>query len=256
MLAVVSPAKKLNFDTPTVEIDATTPVFITQANQLADVAKKLSRSDLRDMMKISDKLADLNYHRFQDFSKNPTDDQTKQAALAFAGDTYTGLDAASFDEDDLTFAQNNFRILSGLYGLLSPLDAIQPYRLEMGRKLKTKAGETLYDYWGAKISNLIDEQLADHKSKTVVNLASQEYFKVIDQTALNARVLNIIFKEQRGNDLKIISFLAKKARGSMARYIIKNRILGTQALKDFNTGGYKYQPELSDENNWTFTRDQ
>ena len=254
MLAVVSPAKKLNFDTPTIDIDSTAPVFNKQSNELAAVAKKLSRSDLSKMMKISDKLADLNYHRFQDFRKKPTDDQTKQAALAFAGDTYTGLDAQSFDIDDLTFAQSNFRILSGLYGLLSPLDSIQPYRLEMGRKLKTTAGETLYAYWGNKVSKLLDQQLTDHKSKTVVNLASQEYFKVVDQSALNARVLNIIFKEQRGNDLKIVSFLAKKARGSMARFIIKNRILGTQALKDFTTGGYEYQPSLSDDNNWTFTR--
>jgi len=256
MLAIVSPAKKLNFDTPQIDIATTTPVFSKQANELAAVAKKLSRDDLRQMMKISDKLADLNYRRFQDFANNPNSDQTKQAVLAFAGDTYTGLDAASFDDEDLAFAQNHFRILSGLYGLLSPLDAIQPYRLEMGRKLKTKAGETLYDYWGSKVAELIDQQLADHKSKTVVNLASQEYFKVIDQTELNARVLNIIFKEQRGNDLKIISFLAKKARGSMARYIIKNRIIGTQALKDFNTGGYEFQSKMSDDNNWMFTRNQ
>jgi cytoplasmic iron level regulating protein YaaA (DUF328/UPF0246 family) len=254
MLAVVSPAKKLDFGLIPIKIDKTEPFFKPHANELAAIAKKLSRDDLASMMKISEKLADLNWQRFQDFSKSPADDQTKQAVLAFAGDTYTGLDAASFDNDDLAFAQQHFRILSGLYGLLSPLDAIQPYRLEMGRKLKTGKGNTLYDYWGEKVARLIDDQMSQHKSKTVVNLASQEYFRVIDQNTLKARVLNIVFKEQRGSDLKIISFMAKKARGSMARFIIKNRITGTQALKDFNTGGYEYQPKMSDDDNWVFIR--
>ena len=151
--------------------------------------------------------------------------------MAFAGDTYTGLDAGTLDENDLEFAQDNFRILSGLYGLLRPLDAIQAYRLEMGRKLKNPEGEDLYDFWGSNVANALDEQLANHKSKTVINLASNEYFKVIDRKALKANVLNMMFKEERDGELKIISFFAKKARGAMARYAIKNRIENPQNLK-------------------------
>ncbi len=254
MLAVVSPAKKLDFSRPAITIESSTPVYTKQANQLAKVAKKLTRSDLRQLMKLSENLADLNYDRFQRYTPSPTEDITKQAALAFAGDTYTGLDAATLDEDDLHFAQNNFRILSGLYGLLRPLDAIQPYRLEMGRKLTNPKGEDLYDFWGSDVSKALDDQLSDHKSKTIINLASNEYFKVIDRKALKANVLNIIFKEERDSALKIISFFAKKARGSMARYVIKNRIENPDDLKNFTVGGYVYQPALSTETDWVFTR--
>ena len=254
MLAVVSPAKKLDFSRPVIEIESSTPVFKKQANQLAKVAKTLTRSDLRRLMQLSENLADLNYDRFQRYKPTPAKDATKQAALAFAGDTYTGLDAASFDENDLAFAQNNFRILSGLYGLLRPLDDIQAYRLEMGRKLKNPKGEDLYDFWGDSVSKALDAQLAEHKSKTVINLASNEYFKVIDRKALKAKVLNMVFKEERDGELKIISFFAKKARGSMARFIIKNRLETPEGMKDFTTGDYKYQPALSNDQDWVFTR--
>jgi len=254
MLAIVSPAKKLDFEQSPLQLDRSTPVFTKQANQLADVAKKLSRSDLRQLMALSDKLADLNYDRFQRYTPNPDADTTKQAALAFAGDTYTGLDAATMDEADLNFAQDNFRILSGLYGLLRPLDAIQPYRLEMGRKLTNPKGEDLYDFWSDSVAKALDKQLADHPSPTVINLASNEYFKVVDRKALKANVLTMVFKEERDGILKIISFFAKKARGAMARHIIKNRIEHPQGLKDFSDLAYKYQPSISTETDWVFTR--
>jgi len=258
MLAVVSPAKKLDFSRSSQALaqalESSTPVYAEQANQLARVAKKLTRADLRQLMKLSENLADLNYDRFQRYTPTPTQDVTKQAALAFAGDTYTGLDAPTLDEDDLKFAQNNFRILSGLYGLLRPLDAIQPYRLEMGRRLKNPRGEDLYDFWGSDVAKALDEQLADHKSRTVINLASNEYFKVIDRKALKADVLNMVFKENREGELKIISFFAKKARGAMARYVIKNRIKNPQDLKSFTADSYTYQPTLSSDIDWVFTR--
>ncbi len=254
MFAVVSPAKKLDFNRSTIEVESSIPVFTKQANQLAKVAKQLTRADLRQLMKLSENLADLNYDRFQRYTPTPSKDATRQAALAFAGDTYTGLDAATLDENDLNFAQDNFRILSGLYGLLRPLDSIQPYRLEMGRRLKNPKGEDLYDFWGSDVAGAIDEQLKEHKSKTVINLASNEYFKVIDRKALKAKVLNMVFKEERDGELKIISFFAKKARGAMARHVIKNRLETPQGLKDFTAGGYSYQPALSNDSDWVFTR--
>lgn len=254
MLAVVSPAKKLDFSQSAVPLDRTIPQFKQQADSLAKVAKKLTRADLRQMMKISENLADLNYDRFQRYTSTPTNKVTKQAALAFNGDTYTGLDATSLDKDDLSFAQDNFRILSGLYGVLRPLDAIQPYRLEMGRKLTNPKGEDLYDYWGSDVSNALDQQLENHQSKTVVKLASDEYFKVVDRKALKANVLDIVFKEERDGVLKIISFFAKKARGAMARYIIQNRIESPDGLKSFTDDGYSFQPDLSSDNQWLFTR--
>lgn len=254
MLAVVSPAKKLDFSRPVIEVDSSQPVFKKQANQLAKVAKQLTRADLRQLMELSEQLADLNFDRFQRYKPTPAEGTTKQAALAFAGDTYTGLDAASFDENDLTFAQDNFRILSGLYGLLRPLDDIQAYRLEMGRKLTNPKGEDLYDFWGASVSKALDKQLTDHKSKTVINLASNEYFKVVNRKALKANVLTMVFKEERDGELKIISFFAKKARGSMARYVIKNRLETPEGMKDFTSGDYKYQPAISSDQDWVFTR--
>ncbi len=254
MLSVVSPAKKLNFDNTQMQLKSTVPVFLERANELAAIAKKLTRSDLRQMMKLSDRLADLNYERFQRFSAAPTADVTRAAVFAFAGDTYTGLDAASLDAADLDFAQGNFRILSGLYGLLRPLDAIQPYRLEMGRKLINPQGEDLYDFWGADIARALDEQLEGHRSKTVIKLASNEYFKVIDRKALKADVVGVDFKEERDGQLKIISIFAKRARGAMARYIIKNRMENPEELKNFNVDGYGFEPQLSARDNYVFTR--
>ena len=248
MLAVISPAKKLNFD-PVEGVGESFPEMQDAANELAGYAKKLSAAKLREMMKISEDLAKLNKERFAAFAEKSTSQNSKQAAFAFAGDTYQGLQIESFSKADLDYAQDHLRILSGLYGALRPLDRIQPYRLEMGRKLKTKAGETLYDFWGDRIAQALDIVADD----IVVNLASNEYFKSTGKT-LKANVITPAFKEDRGGDLKMIGFFAKKARGMMARFIIKNRITRIEDLHGFDDEGYVFQPKLSDENQLLFTR--
>ena len=252
MLAVISPAKKLKFDDRDARLKATQPVFLKEANQLAGIAKKLSRSDLRQLMKLSDNLADLNYRRFQDFQTRPDRANTKQAVLAFAGDTYTGLAAETMNGDDLSFAQDHLRILSGLYGVLRPLDEIQPYRLEMGRALANPEGRNLYAYWGNRIANQLDGDLQGHKFTTVVNLASNEYFKAVNRKALKARVLDIDFKQDRDGTLKTIGLMAKRARGAMARYMIDNRLDNPEDLKSFQKQGYRFQQSGSSEDRWLF----
>lgn len=254
MLALISPAKKLKFETRDPSLASSQPDFLSDTSQLISVARKLTRADLRAMMKISDNLADLNYQRFQTFSKTPSENDTKQAMMAFAGDTYTGLDAETLDKKDRDFAQDHLRILSGLYGLLKPNDLIQPYRLEMGRKLKTKRGETIYAFWGDRIAKALDAQLAGHKYPVVINLASNEYFKAANTKALKARTINMVFKEQKADQYKIIGLFAKRARGAMARYMIKHRIEDPADLKSFAEDGYLYQPHMSEGNNWVFTR--
>jgi cytoplasmic iron level regulating protein YaaA (DUF328/UPF0246 family) len=248
MLAVISPAKKMNFE-PVTDIGETMPDFVTDANTLAKLARKLSVPDLRAMMKISDDLATLNRERFQAFSDTPEPRATKQAAFAFAGDTYTGLQAANLSADDLEYAQDHLRILSGLYGVLRPLDRIQPYRLEMGRKLATKSGNTLYAYWGDRIGASLDQV----SGGVIVNLASNEYFKAAGKK-MTSRVITPAFKEEREDGLKMIGLFAKKARGAMARFIVQNRVETVEGLKDFNTDGYRFRAELSGENDWVFSR--
>ena len=248
MLAVISPAKKLDFD-PIEGVANSQPMFQDHAVELAGKAKKLSVAKLRDMMKISEDLAKLNKERFAAFSDDPDPRSTKQAGFAFAGDTYQGLQIASFDKNDLKYAQKHLRILSGLYGVLRPLDRIQPYRLEMGRRMKTKAGETLYDFWGTKIGDALDEV----SGGTIVNLASNEYFKSTGK-GLSSKVITPAFKEERDGDLKMIGFFAKKARGMMARHIVKNRIDQIDGLKDFDEEGYGFRADLSDEKQLVFTR--
>lgn len=249
MLAVLSPAKKLNFDPLKTGFTQTMPDFQDDANKLAKAARKLSVSDLRGLMKISEDLAKLNKERFAAFAPLSDELNSKQAAFAFAGDTYTGLQAESLDAEDVDYAQEHLRILSGLYGVLKPLDRIQPYRLEMGSRLKNTKGANLYAYWGDRVGNALDSA-ADG---VVVNCASNEYFKATGKN-MTARVITPAFKEEREDGLKMIGFFAKKARGSMARYMIQNRIQDPDGLKDFDTDGYKYQPKLSGENDWVFTR--
>lgn len=248
MLAVISPAKKMNFD-PVDGIDETFPAFQKDANVLADVARELSVSDLRNMMKISEDLATLNRERFQAFTAKSGKRNSKQAAFAFAGDTYQGLLAEELSREDLEYAQDNLRILSGLYGVLRPLDRIQPYRLEMGRKLKTDNGTTLYNYWGDRIGAALDKAA----NGVIVNLASNEYFKAAGKN-MASRVIVPAFKEEREDGLKMIGFFAKKARGAMARFIIQNRIQDVEGLKSFDTDGYKFRADLSKENDWVFSR--
>jgi cytoplasmic iron level regulating protein YaaA (DUF328/UPF0246 family) len=249
MLVVVSPAKKMNMDL--VEgIEATRPAFQAEADDLAKVARGLSVDDLQKLMKISENLAKLNRDRFSDFGEM----EEKPAALAFAGDTYQGLEAASLDVDEMAWAQEHFRILSGLYGVLRPLDAIQPYRLEMGSRLKTQKGKTLYDYWGDKIAKALKAQADEVKTDTLVNCASQEYFGAVDLNALGLRVITPVFMEDKPGGPKIVSFYAKKARGAMARYIIQRRLTDAQALTEFDTGGYQYRPEMSEADKPVFVR--
>jgi cytoplasmic iron level regulating protein YaaA (DUF328/UPF0246 family) len=251
MLVVLSPAKKLNFDKTPEGVIETFPDYQTDANRLARIAKKLSVSELRDLMKISEDLATLNRKRFLGFQKESTDQNSKQAMLAFAGDTYVGLDAETLDANDQAYAQEHLRILSGLYGVLRPMDRIQPYRLEMGSRLANKEGPSLYAYWGTKLAKAMDKA---SDGAPVVNCASSEYFKAANSKAMKSPVITPSFKEDRDGELKMIGFFAKRARGAMARYMIQNRVDSVEGLKDFALDGYTFQSKLSDERNLTFTR--
>jgi len=249
MLVVVSPAKKLDMN-PTPEARPTDPAFHAEAEELVSAARELSVEDLQDLMKISEPLARLNAERFADFGTM----EAKPAALAFAGDTYQGLEACSLDADEMAWAQEHFRILSGLYGLLRPLDAIEPYRLEMGSRLKTAHGKTLYDYWGDTIAEALNAQADEIGSDTLVNCASQEYFGAVGRDALDLRVITPVFMEEKAGKPKIVSFYAKKARGAMARFVIQNRLTDPEGLKDFDTGGYRYDEEMSERDRPVFLR--
>ncbi|MEM8775823.1 MAG: peroxide stress protein YaaA [Pseudomonadota bacterium] len=250
MLVVVSPAKKLDM-TPMNGTPVTQPGFPQDTQELAGVARKMSAGKLKKLMHISDSLAQLNYERFQDFGNM----ERKAAALAFAGDTYLGLEAASLDKDEMTWAQDHLRILSGLYGILRPLDAIEPYRLEMGSKVATKRGKTLYDFWGDRISNALNAQAAETGSDVLINCASQEYFGAVDLKALKLTVVTPVFMERKMGTTKIISFYAKRARGAMARFIVQNRLQDAEAIKDFDSGGYRYDNVLSEAQKPVFVRE-
>tara|TARA_B100000676_G_C18057389_1_gene835407 strand:+ start:920 stop:1690 length:771 start_codon:yes stop_codon:yes gene_type:complete len=254
MLALVSPAKKLDFTETISPIIFSQPVFLERSAILVEQAKKLSQSELARLMKLSDKLTDLNYHRFRAFSPPFTLSNAKQAVLAFRGDTYVGLDATSLSEDDLVYAQDHLRILSGLYGILRPLDLIQPYRLEMGSRLPNPEGNDLYEFWGDDIAHAIDTSLETHKEPVVINLASNEYFKAARSNVINKRVITPVFKEVKNGISKVLGIFAKRARGSMARYIIRNRIEDPENLKKFTSDGYAYQEDMSSEDTWIFTR--
>ncbi len=252
MLTVISPAKTLDFDTPASTKKSSTPNFPTKTRELVDVMREKSAKDLTKLMGISPKLGELNAERFQQFKTRSKDG--KQAVLAFKGDVYIGLDAESYSERDFTFAQKNLRILSGLYGLLKPLDIIQPYRLEMGTKLKTKRGKNLYEYWGSDIGQTLAEELSGHRNKSLINLASNEYFKAVDAQALPSRVITPVFKDYSNGSYKILSFFAKKARGAMATFIVRNRISKPDDLKEFAEDGYVFNDSYSSDDQWVFTR--
>jgi cytoplasmic iron level regulating protein YaaA (DUF328/UPF0246 family) len=252
MLMVISPAKSLDFSPAPAGVGATAPDMAVDIAELAKVTRKLRKTDLKRLMSISDNLAALNYDRFQAF--DPDSEDGVQAALAFDGDVYAGLQARHLDKAGMAYAQKHLRILSGLYGLLRPLDVIQPYRLEMGTRLKTKRGPSLYAFWGDRIAKALNAAAEGHGDPTLVNLASQEYFGAVDLKALSLPVVSCAFKERKGNELKIISFYAKKARGLMARYAIDQRVDRVEGLKDFTTAGYAYDRVLSSEGEWIFTR--
>lgn len=251
MLITVSPAKKMDM-TPVEGIKTTEMRFPDRAAELAEVARDLSVADLMKLMKISEALGKLNAERFANYGSQ----ETKAAALAFAGDTYQGLEAASLDAEELRWAQDHFCILSGLYGLLRPLDAIEPYRLEMGSRLKNPRGKNLYEYWGSDIAEALNTQAEAIGTDTLINCASQEYFGAVDLKALKPQVITPVFMEEKAGVPKIVSFYAKRARGSMARFIIQNRLVDPEAIKDFDLGGYKFQPAMTEGNAWVFLRDE
>jgi cytoplasmic iron level regulating protein YaaA (DUF328/UPF0246 family) len=254
MLIVLSPAKALDFTAAPEAVAMTAPQFADHTAELAKVARKLRVIDLKRMMDLSDELAKLNRERFQAFQ--PDSEDGLQAAFAFNGDVYLGLRARELDRKALAWAQDRLRILSGLYGVLRPLDAIQPYRLEMGVRIKTKRGVNLYDFWGPRVSQALDAALAGHRERTVVNCASQEYFGAVDRAALKAPVVNCRFLEEKDGEARIMSFFAKRARGAMARFAIDNRIERAAELKAFDADGYRFQPSLSTDEDYTFARPQ
>lgn len=254
MLLVISPAKNLDYETPAATKTATQPDMLQQAQSLIEQLRPLAPHDISGLMKISDKLGQLNYDRYQDWSQPFTNDNAKQAVLAFNGDVYTGLDADSFSAADFKFAQKHLRILSGLYGLLRPLDLMQAYRLEMGTKFKNTAGNNLYDFWGLQITQALNKQLQACKTQVLVNLASNEYFKSVKPKSLKADIVTPVFKDWKTDKYKIISFYAKKARGLMARYIIQNQLTDAEQLKGFDLEGYGYNAELSTSKEIVFTR--
>lgn len=250
MLTVISPAKKLDFEGVSLKHDATEPAYQADAYSLSRTARRLSVAKLQKLMSISPALAKLNQARFKDFAEAPAPEQVKPAALAFNGDTYAGLQAETFSAQELAYAQNHLRILSGLYGLLRPMDNIQPYRLEMGSRLATRRGKTLYQYWGARIAEAINEA----ESEILLNCASVEYFSAVKPEALTPQVVTPVFMELKDGEAKIVSFFAKKARGMMARYAVQNQIETAEGIKSFDHGGYCFQPVDSTPTRLVFTR--
>ena len=256
MLMLLSPAKSL-IEGPAVDaVPATEPVMLDQTAELLETTKKLSTKDLRELMSISEDLATLNHDRFQEMSLPFDEDNARQAALMFDGDVYKGLDAPSLDKDDLEWAQDHVAILSGFYGVLRPLDLMQPYRLEMGTKLKTDRGRSLYAFWGQRITDQLNDWLEARGDDVVVNLASNEYFRSVKKKKLGARIVTPVFKDVKKGKARTISFYAKKARGAMVRWAIENRVTDAEELKRSEVMGYTFQPELSDDKRWVFHRPQ
>ena len=256
MLAVISPAKKLDFETAPKFEDHTLPEFIKDTAILVKTARKMSRAKLKQTMKLSDTLAELNYQRYQNFSTPFHLGNAKQAAWVFNGDTYVGLKADTLNKREMAFAQKHLRILSGLYGVLRPLDLIQPYRLEMGARFNPPHRANLYDFWDSRITDNLNALLDDQNDKTLVNLASSEYFKSVRTKELVGPVLTPIFREIKDGQSRTIGMFAKQARGTMARFIITNRVDKTEGLQPFNLSGYQFRSDLSDDNKWVYTRPQ
>ena len=253
MILLLSPSKTLDYSEPEHRLYSQ-PRLLKKSKLLIGLLREKTEEELKKLMKISDELAVVNAERYQDF-ETPFDlTNAKQALLAFKGDVYLGLEAAAFDQSDLEFAQSHLRILSGLYGLLRPLDLMQPYRLEMGTRLQIGKNKGLYNFWGEEITQLLNEDLENSGGKAVVNLASREYFSAVNPALLKGRLFHIHFKENRKGSYKIIAFFAKKARGAMASYAIQNRIIDPEELKGFNWEGYTFNEGLSTEYELTFTR--
>jgi len=255
MLIVISPAKTLDFDNARIVKHDSFPEHAHRANELVSILKKYDLSELMQLMGISDKLASLNFYRFKQWQAIPAKDLARQAICAFKGEVYTGLNVDDWDDIDFDFAQDHLRILSGLYGVLRPLDYIAPYRLEMGTKLQTKESENLYEFWGDTLTKSIKKTLSSQGDNILINLASNEYFKSLKAKDLNSEIITPVFKDFKKGQYKLISIYAKKARGMMSRYIIKNQISDVHKLKEFTEEGYLYNDRLTKGNEWVFTRD-
>jgi cytoplasmic iron level regulating protein YaaA (DUF328/UPF0246 family) len=254
MLIFLSPAKALDYKTPPHIASHTLPAYLKQSETLIKQLRKLSPADIADLMDLSDPLALLNFNRYADWSLPFSPDNAKQAVLAFDGDVYDGLAAKTLSVDDLDFAQQKVRILSGLYGILKPLDLMQPYRLEMGSKFANKAGKDLYAFWGEKLLDAINAELETMPQPVAINLASEEYFKAAVGRKIKGRLIQPVFEDWKNGRYKIISFYAKRARGLMTRYAVLNRLGEPEGLKDFAEDGYGFVPEASDDRTWVFRR--
>jgi cytoplasmic iron level regulating protein YaaA (DUF328/UPF0246 family) len=254
MLMVLSPAKTLDFETPPQVQTYSQPAFIDHSRDLVGQLRTFSPADIAGLMDLSDPLALLNFHRYADWHLPFTPGNAKQAVLAFDGDVYDGLDAKGLSAADLDFAQAHLRILSGLYGVLRPLDLIQPYRLEMGTRLVTRRGKDLYAFWGERLVEAVNEELSEMPRPVLVNLASEEYFKALAPRKIRAAVVQPVFEDWKGGRYRIISFYAKRARGMMARFAIVNRLAEPEGLQGFDAGGYAFAPEASDDATWVFRR--
>lgn len=256
MLTLLSPAKKMNMDPAETGLSVTRPRFEADTRELAKLAKTKTPDDLKALMHISDNLAQLNAERFQAFNLDGKSNSAKPAGLAFDGDVYWGLEAKSLSDDDLAYAQDHLRILSGLYGILRPLDIIQPYRLEMGTKFENARGKNLYAFWAETLAPSLNEELAAHEDGTIVNLASNEYFKAANTKALNGPIISAKFMEDKDGKSRPVQYYTKFARGLMTRWIIQNRVDRADGLKDFDSEGYKFDPKRSDAQTLVFARPQ
>ncbi|GAA4049869.1 peroxide stress protein YaaA [Parerythrobacter jejuensis] len=256
MITLLSPAKKLNFDPAETGLDLTRPRLDVHTRELAGVAKKQSAADLKRLMGISDKLAELNADRFKSFDLDGRSNSAKPAGLTFDGDVYWGLEAKSMDEAALSYAQDHLRILSGLYGLLRPMDVIQPYRLEMGTKMKNARGGSLYDFWGSHIGETLASDISEHADQTIVNLASNEYFKAVDTQVLPGKAVTASFLNVKDGEARRLMYHVKFARGLMARWIMDNQVDRADGLKDFNAEAYAYDAKASSDSELVFTRKQ
>ncbi|WPO68693.1 peroxide stress protein YaaA [Acinetobacter haemolyticus] len=256
MLALISPAKTLDYETALPTDTYTQPRLLEQSQQLIDVCRKFSATEISSLMTVSEKIANLNVERFRDWNADFDFSNARQALFAFKGDVYNGLDAYHLKDQDIDFAQQHLRMLSGLYGLLRPLDLMMPYRLEMGTKLKNTRGHNLYEFWGSIITNQINQDLAEINSKVLVNLASDEYYKSVNEKNIQAEIIKPVFLDQKNGKYKVISFYAKKARGLMARYLIENKLSQVEQLKAFDSEGYYFDAESSSNKELVFKRDE
>jgi len=256
MIITLSPSKGQDFDTPAPTDKYSIPEMLDESKQLVNEAKKLDVKDIRELMDVSENIAILNVERFHTWQTPFTPENAKPAIFAFKGDVYSGIQIEKYTEEDLEYAQEHLRILSGLYGVLKPLDLIQPYRLEMKTKLNNPRGQNLYQFWGDRITEVLNRDLEKQIEKVLVNLASNEYFKAVKPKKLIGRLLNITFKEIKNGEARVVAIFAKRARGMMADFIIRNRIEHAEEIKEFGAGGYSYSPQESTENNWVFTRPQ